>query len=187
MLREINSAIALRHKDKKLVFGEGSKNARLMLIGEAPGKDEVAAGRPFVGKAGENLNSFLNMLGLKRQDIYITNAVKYRPYKISEKGSISNRTPTMKEIFSERDSLLSEINAVSPKLIITLGNIPLRSVTGNKKLCVGDMHGKIIKSDVFPVFSLYHPASIIYNHELKTVYQNDVNILSKIISNINDI
>ena len=185
MLEKIKEELISRHGQTPLVFGEGKINADILLCGEAPGKDEVAQGRPFVGKAGANLSEFLCFLGLKREDIYITNAVKYRPFKVSEKGTVSNRTPSLKELFSERESLLKEIGIVAPKIIVTLGNSPLRSVTGDKKEVIGDVHGSIIKSGEYSIFPLYHPASIIYNRSLKEVYLSDLAELKNVIGNMN--
>ena len=81
-----------------MVYGEGNENAAVLLVGEAPGAEETRLSRPFVGKAGRNLDEFLFVLGLRRQDIYITNVVKFRPIKISEKGTLSNRPPQTEEL-----------------------------------------------------------------------------------------
>ena len=82
------------YAQKKLVFGEGKQNAKICMVGEAPGGDEEKQGRPFVGKAGKNLSSFLEAVGLKREEIYITNVVKFRPTNISPKtGKFVNRPP----------------------------------------------------------------------------------------------
>ena len=81
-------------EEKTLVFGEGQcDHPPIMLIGEAPGEQETLQGRPFVGKAGKNLDAFLEVVGLNRGDIYISNVVKVRPTKVSPKGSVSNRPP----------------------------------------------------------------------------------------------
>ena len=86
-------------EEKPLVLGEGcSERPPVMLIGEAPGEQEAMSGRPFVGKAGKNLDGFLTVLQLNREDIYISNVVKIRPTKVSEKGRVSNRTPNREEL-----------------------------------------------------------------------------------------
>ena len=85
-------------KYRTLVYGEGVKNAKLMMIGEAPGAREALLGRPFVGKAGKNLDEFLSISGIKREEIYITNTVKFRPTKLSPSGGIVNRPPSQEEI-----------------------------------------------------------------------------------------
>ena len=110
-------------KEHALVFGEGPAKPKLLLIGEAPGEQESLQGRPFVGKAGKNLDHFLELAGLAREEIYITNAVKYRPTKTGKTGRISNRPPTRDEIALFRPWLLREIGEIAPLLIATLGNV----------------------------------------------------------------
>lgn len=165
-----------------LVFGEGPKNPCLMLIGEAPGEQETLLGRPFVGKAGKNLDHFLSLAGLERGEIYIANAVKYRPTKLGKTGRLSNRPPTKEEIGLFRPWLLREIEWVQPRIIATLGNVPLGAVTG-KNLTIGSVHGQVIESGVagLPLYALYHPASLIYNRSLEPVYEQDVRKLAEMI------
>ncbi|MBQ9090884.1 MAG: uracil-DNA glycosylase, partial [Anaerotignum sp.] len=118
------------YKEKTIVFGEGAENPALMMIGEAPGGDEEKQGRPFVGKAGKNLSAFLEVVGLKREEIYISNVVKLRPTKESPKtGKAVNRPPSSEEISFFLPYLLEEIKTISPKVIVTLGNVPLKAVT----------------------------------------------------------
>lgn len=161
------------------VFGEGPQGARLMLIGEAPGEQEEMAGRPFVGRAGRNLDRFLELAGLRREEIYITNAVKFRPTRMGRRGKPVNRTPTDSEIARFQPLLWREIRLMRPEMIATLGNVPLRAVTG-EKISVGDVHGRVLdtRAEGVPVFSLYHPASIIYNRSLAAVYEQDVRLLA---------
>lgn len=161
------------------VLGEGPRGARLMLIGEAPGEQEAIAGRPFVGRAGKNLDRFLELAGLRREEIYITNAVKFRPTRMGKREKPVNRTPTDNEVTRFRPLLLREIRLMRPELIVTLGNVPLRAVTG-EKISVGEVHGRVLDAyaqDV-PVFALYHPASVIYNRSLAAVYEQDVRLLA---------
>ncbi len=166
------------YKEIPLVFGCGKTNARLMLIGEAPGKEEVVLGRPFVGKAGKNLDEFLQTIGINRKEIYISNVCCFRPYKVSEKGSVSNRTPTRKEIKEALSFLYEEINIVRPKIIVTLGNTPLRACFDDFTKNIGDIHGEKLEVPIenikYDIFALYHPASIIYNRKLKDVYLQDL-------------
>jgi len=171
---------AMPGKENVLVFGEGPENPVLMLIGEAPGEQESLQGRPFVGKAGKNLDHFLNLAQLMREEIYITNAVKIRPTKVSEKGRISNRPPTREEIALFRPWLMREIAEIRPKMIATLGNVPLGAVTGGKQT-IGQVHGSVIPAGEtgLPLFALYHPASLIYNRSLESVYEQDVRALAK--------
>ena len=165
--------------EEALVFGEGPVNPVLMLIGEAPGEQETRMGRPFVGKAGKNLDHFLELAGLTRAEIYISNAVKIRPTKVGKTGRLSNRPPTKDEIALFRPWLMREIREVSPKVIATLGNVPLGAVLG-KNVPIGQVHGQMIEAGEagLPLFALYHPASLIYNRALTAVYEADVRTLA---------
>lgn len=167
-------------RENALVFGEGPKHAKLMLIGEAPGEHETLQGRPFVGKAGQNLDHFLALAGLSREDIYISNAVKLRPTKTGKTGRLSNRPPTKDEIALFRPWLMREIEEVAPGMIATLGNVPLRAVTG-RSLSIGEVHGQVLDAGEtgLPLFALYHPASLIYNRSLTDVYEQDVRALAQ--------
>ena len=170
-------------RENALVFGEGPQRPRLMLIGEAPGEQETLQGRPFVGKAGQNLDHFLVLAGLRREEIYISNAVKLRPTKTGKTGRLSNRPPTKDEIALFRPWLLREIAEVAPQMIATLGNVPLRAVTG-RSLTIGEVHGQVIDAGEtgLPLFALYHPASLIYNRALSDVYEQDVRALAQRLS-----
>ena len=174
-LENMKNEYIQKYNDRKLVFGEGKTDGGIMLIGEAPGGEEEKMGRPFVGKAGKNLDEFIELAGLKREDLYITNVVKFRPTSISEKtGRNVNRTPSREEIEDFVPLLKNEISTYKPYLIVTLGNVPLKAVTGNNRLSIGDCHGKIMKLEGLNIYPLYHPASVIYNRNLKNVYASDV-------------
>lgn len=164
-----------------LVFGEGDLNADILLVGEAPGAEETRLKKPFVGKAGENLNEFLAAVNLLREEIYITNVVKFRPYVESETGRRRNRPPAQDEQIHQAAYLKKEIALIMPKIVVTLGNIALRNISGQKNATVGELHGKAVETGCeghsFLLFSLYHPASIIYNRALKTVYLDDLQAL----------
>lgn len=166
-------------KENALVFGEGPKEPCLMLIGEAPGEQESLQGRPFVGKAGRNLDHFLALAGLRREEIYISNAVKIRPTKTGRTGRISNRPPTKDEIALFRPWLLREIAEIEPRMIATLGNVPLQALTASRQT-IGQAHGRVIPAGEtgLPLFALYHPASLIYNRSLESVYEQDVRTLA---------
>ena len=172
-------------EEKPIVLGEGNTDhPPVMLIGEAPGEQESLQGRPFVGKAGKNLDGFLQVLELQREDIYISNVVKIRPTKVSDKGRVSNRPPNKEELALFTPYLMEEILLVQPQRIITLGNFALRALCGPKAI-IGDMHGKETRVSVthekqtedFQLFPLYHPASIIYNRSLQAVYDEDLRAL----------
>ncbi len=171
---------AYGYQEKDCVMGAGNRAAQILLIGEAPGKEEVKSGMPFVGKAGKNLDEFLAYIGIERGQIYITNVVKFRPFRVSDKGRESNRPPSQKEIAVCAECLAEEIRMLCPKLVITLGNTALRAVLG-KEMTIGQVHGSSIKRENFSVFPLYHPASIIYNRALKEEYAADLDKLKAIL------
>ena len=167
-------------KENALVFGEGPKRPKLMLIGEAPGEQESLQGRPFVGKAGKNLDHFLELVQLRREEIYISNTVKIRPTKVGKTGRISNRPPTKDEMALFRPWLIREIEEIQPLMIATLGNVPLQAVTRSRQT-IGQVHGTVIPAGEtgLPLFALYHPASLIYNRALTDVYEQDIRVLAE--------
>jgi uracil-DNA glycosylase len=153
----------------KVVPGEGNPSARIMFIGEAPGKDEDLQGRPFVGAAGKFLNSMLETIGLKREDVFITNVVKHRPPE--------NRDPEEDEIAACYPYLREQIMAIKPLVIATLGRHAMgRFLPG---LRISEVHGKAkringlwCERQVF--FPLYHPASALYNPGLRETLIRDM-------------
>lgn len=160
---------------KVVVFGEGKSDAEIVLVGEAPGEKETKYVRPFVGQAGKNLDEFLEILELKREDIYITNTVKFRPFKINPKtGKLSNRLPNKEEIMLCLPFLLRQLNIIEPKIVASLGNTPLKAITCDDKISIGGAHGLPVRMSKYYLFPLYHPASIIYNMSLKEVYHDDL-------------
>ena len=165
--------------DKKvLVYGEGAPHARVMLIGEAPGEQETLLGRPFVGKAGKNLDAFLELARMDRSELYVTNTVKFRPTKVSAAGRTVNRPPTQEEIRLFLPWLRREIELVDPEYIVTLGNVPLKALMGSR-IVIGEVHGQLLDLDGRRLYPMYHPASVIYNPALKSVYQEDVQRLGQ--------
>ncbi len=187
-LKSLNDRIIGEYPDEKMITGHGNIDSPIMLIGEAPGAKEIELGKPFVGQAGKNFEEFLQVLNINREDVYVTNTVKYRPTKTNPKtGGLSNRTPTSKEIDNFRDYLYEEINIVNPKIIVTLGNTPLKCIF-NEDLKIGKLHGRSLKKEIggreYSIFPLYHPAAIIYRRELKAVYMDDLMELKKIIEKL---
>ena len=176
----IEKAIKAGYAQDELVLGTGNEEASIMLIGEAPGKDEVIKKQPFVGKAGKNLDEFLIYTGIDRKELFITNTVKMRPYKVSEQGRRSNRPPNAKEKQLCIELLYREIAEIAPKVVVTLGNTALKALVG-KQANIGKLHGKNIIMDGYFLFALYHPASIIYRRELIDVYREDLGKLKKFI------
>lgn len=182
-MKALNREIVEKYPGEKIIVGYGDLNSPIILIGEAPGAKEIEIGEPFVGQAGKHFEEFLEVLNIKREDVYITNSVKYRPTKMNPKTKrLSNRTPTNKEIDIFRPYIHEEIKIVNPKIIITLGNIPLKAIF-NENLRIGEVHGKLMDIEIgnvnYKVFPLYHPAAIIYRRELKDVYMEDLKRLKK--------
>jgi len=178
-LEELYREYKKEFEGKEIVTGDGNVDADILLIGEAPGKDEVRLAKPFVGMAGKNLSEFLELLGVKREGIYITNAIKYRLSTINpQTGRAVNRPASKEEIDRNREYLLREIEIISPRYIVTLGNVPLKSVTHDYGISIGSVHGEMkavsISGREYFLFPLYHPASIIYNRKLKSVYIDDI-------------
>ncbi len=161
---------------RKVIFGEGTVNADILLVGEAPGGEEERLGRPFVGSAGKNLDKFLEIVKLERENIYITNVVKLRPFKLSPKTNKPvNRPPNKEEIQFFKEYLYREIEEINPNIVVTLGNTALRAVFRDNNVIIGDYHGRLWEEVFgFKVFPLYHPASVIYNRELEKVYLDDL-------------
>lgn len=161
--------------DLPFVFGDGrADKPDLVLVGEAPGEQESLQGRPFVGAAGKILDHFLTVLGLERQNIYITNVVKQRPCRRSATGRVVNRPPSPEEIALFRPWLLEELQLIAPSMVVTLGNVPLQTLF-HPMARIGDKHGECMTaSGEHRLFALYHPAATIYNRSLVDVYEADL-------------
>lgn len=143
------------HKTRtNAVFGKGPIDAKIMLIGEAPGRDEDLKGIPFVGKAGKELDSMLSSAGIKIDEVFITNVVKCRPP--------GNRNPESYEMMKCNPYLVRQVEVIRPKVIILLGNIALSLVTGSAS-GITKMRGKIMEYMSYPAIPTFHPAYVIRN------------------------
>jgi DNA polymerase len=187
MLNELYNEYASRFAGNEFVFGCGCIEPKLLLIGEAPGREEVKLAKPFSGPAGKNLDEFLELADIKREEIYITNAIKFRLSKENPKtGRLSNRPAAREEIVSSRPYLLKEIDMIRPRCIVTLGNVPLRALTGDFSMNIGECHGmpasEKIKEREYMLFPLYHPASVIYNRSLRQTCEADILKLRDLVS-----
>jgi DNA polymerase len=159
---------------KNLVFSDGNKDAKVMIIGEAPGRTEDKLHKPFVGRAGKLLDSLLESIRLDRSKVYITNVVNYRPDK--------NKKPTPKEINEFKKLLFKHIEIINPKCILLLGATaatavlnhigPLSEVRGKWK------HIKIINS-YFDILTTFHPAFLLRQSDKKKIALKDFDILNK--------
>lgn len=158
----------------QLVFGDGTANADLVFIGEAPGKNEDLQGLPFVGAAGKFLNEMLEMIGLKRSDVYITNIVKYRPP--------GNRDPHPEEKSAFMPYLESQLEVIKPKLTVTLGRHSLNCFLPD--LQISRVHGqpKRYKDRVY--LPLFHPAAALYNGAMRQTLIDDFASIPVIIEKI---
>ena len=161
---------------KNSVFGEGNIGTEIMIIGEAPGREEDESGTPFVGRAGKLLDEILFYLGLDRNKIFITNTVKCRPPE--------NRNPANEEISACKRYLKDQITHIKPKLLILLGKVAANSIL-QKDMSMSDMRRKIFDKNEYnlPVFVLYHPAFILRSPLQKKNLWEDIKFLEKYIEN----
>ncbi len=161
------------HFSRKLaVPGEGPADAEIMFIGEGPGFHENEQGRPFVGAAGRFLEELLNNIGLKRTDVFITNIVKCRPP--------GNRDPELEEIASCNEYLERQIQAINPKVIVTLGRFSMGRFLPNAK--ISDVHGQAMKVKGRLVVAMYHPAAALHQRSLKPTVEEDFSRLPEMIA-----
>jgi DNA polymerase len=155
-----------------LVFGEGNPDARLMFIGEGPGREEDLQGRPFVGDAGKLLNRLIERMGFKREDVYITNVVKCRPPM--------NRDPEQDEIATCMPFLKRQIGIISPEVIMTLGRIAAQSILG-VKTPISRLRGKFTEFERIPLMPTFHPAYLLRNPKDKMLVWADAQkVLAKL-------
>ena len=185
-------SIIMADGDLQFVYGFGDASSGIVLIGEAPGKDEVKNGEPFVGKAGAILNQILGDSGFRRENLYITNTIKYRLARNgSRPGTLANRPATAFEITVSSKWLYEELKAVNPRLVLSLGNVPYKCLSAlfdgisPQKTTVGDVHGSelhINDCDLNAIYvPLYHPASLIYNSSLKEAYMKDMEHVANLV------
>ncbi len=163
------------------VPGEGSANAALMLVGEAPGAKEDKLGRPFVGASGKFLATMLTSIGLERKDVFITNIVKFRPPK--------NRDPNPSEIKACLPILYEQVTIIKPKLVVLLGRHATNVFFPGLK--ISETHGEVLKRSLHqgtqPVFQqmflpLYHPAAALYNGSMRKILLQDFGKIPQILA-----
>lgn len=161
------------------VIGEGNHDANIMIIGEAPGKNEAMTGKPFCGASGKILDQLLEKIGMDRKTVYVTNIVKDRPPE--------NRDPTPEEIELYAQFLDRQIDIIQPKVIATLGRFSMTYIIQrfdpSWTESISKAHGKevIVEASYGPVtvVPLYHPAATIYNQHLKETFFADGEVLKK--------
>jgi DNA polymerase len=154
-----------------LVFGVGNPNAKMVLIGEAPGRDEDIQGEPFVGRAGQLLNRMLIAINLKREDVYIANILKCRPP--------SNREPLESEVELCLPYLIEQLKIIKPKIILALGRIAVNSLF-KAKMDVKNLRGKILDFKGIKMIVTYHPAALLRNPQFKRPAWEDLQMVKRI-------
>lgn len=159
-------ACALYKTAKNLVFFDGTPDASIVFIGEAPGADEDEQGKPFVGRAGKLLTATIEELGLPRSEVYICNILKHRPPE--------NRQPMPEEIAACTPHLTRQLEILKPKVIITLGNFSTRFIL-NTEEGITKLRGAMKTSPLgYKVLPTYHPAAILRNMNLIDDFKNDI-------------
>ncbi|HET7529002.1 MAG TPA: uracil-DNA glycosylase [Candidatus Saccharimonadales bacterium] len=153
----------LAQEATQLVFGDGNADADIVFIGEAPGKNEDEQGIPFVGAAGKFLNEMLAGIGLSREDVYITNIVKYRP--------LDNRDPLPDEKAAFLPFLQSQLEVIKPKLVVTLGRHSMDSLLPG--LQISKCHGQPKRYNGQVYLPLFHPAAALYNGGMRQTLIDD--------------
>ena len=161
---------------KNMVFSDGNPSSQIMLVGEGPGEKEDAQGKPFVGDAGILLNKMLNAIKIKRENIYITNVVNYRPP--------NNRKPEISEINRYSVFLREHISIINPKILILMGSTAMEAIFG-QKLKISKERGKwketIINQKTFLTILTFHPAYLLRQPDQKKFSWEDLkNIRKKI-------
>jgi DNA polymerase len=161
------------------VIGAGSLDTKVILIGEAPGKEEDKTGKPFVGRAGGLLDELLEEAGIEREDIFITNILKCRPPE--------NRKPRKGEIKVCLDHLIDQLKIIKPRIIAPMGNVAASvffEIYDLERNSIGNVHGKTYRieadwGDVI-LMPIYHPAAAVYNRNLKPELVNDMKKISEL-------
>lgn len=178
---EKSELAALRRQTNMFpVIGEGSYEAKIMFVGEAPGKNEAKQGRPFCGASGKFLTAMVGRIGLKREDVYITNLVKDRPP--------DNRDPLPQEIELYSPFLDRQIDILQPKVIATLGRYSMAYIMqkfglGTELQPISKIHGKVFDAKGgIKIITLYHPAVALYNGGMREQLFKDFEIVKQFIS-----
>ena len=171
----------LQKTAKNLVVYDGNLNAKVMLIGEAPGRDEDQQGIPFVGRAGQLLNKMLLAINLQREDVYITNVVNWRPP--------DNRTPNDEEILEFLPFLQRQIDIIKPKFIFLLGGVAAKAILSTP-IALGKLRGKwheyksLNLDESIPTIASYHPAFLLRSPQYKKHSWEDLQMLQEKLKNV---
>ncbi|MBT0653600.1 uracil-DNA glycosylase [Geomobilimonas luticola] len=165
-----------------LVFGVGNPRARIVFVGEAPGRDEDLQGEPFVGEAGQLLNRIITRMGLKREDVYICNVLKCRPP--------GNRNPEPHEIDQCGPFMLRQVKAIAPEAIVTLGTFATQTLLGTKAP-ISKLRGKFHDYHGIPLMPTFHPSFLLHNKKdtskFWNVWDDMVQVLQKLDMTVPDV
>ncbi|AEB06327.1 phage SPO1 DNA polymerase-related protein [Coriobacterium glomerans PW2] len=173
-LREVRAVLGecrrcqLAQTRTKIVFGTGDENARVLFIGEAPGKNEDLQGEPFVGAAGKNLDGILSLAGLRREEVYIANVLKCRPP--------GNRDPRPEEVLACAPFLREQIRSIWPDVIVTMGN-PATHFILKTEIGITRLRGRFHQMGRFAVMPTFHPAAALRNPAWQDLIEADFNML----------
>lgn len=154
------------------VFGVGNPEARVLIVGEAPGKNEDLQGEPFVGAAGKYLNELLAIAGLTRDEVFIANVLKCRPP--------SNRDPRPEEIQTCTPFLREQTRTIDPEFIVTLGNFATKFIL-KTDVGITRLHGTLQRAGRFKVFPIFHPAAALYDGSKREALENDFTTLGELL------
>ena len=170
----------LKNNAKKMVFSDGDINSQIMIVGEGPGEKEDEVGKPFVGDAGNLLNKMLSAINIKRESVYITNVVNFRPP--------NNRKPTSAEINRYSIFLREHILIINPKILIIMGSTAMEALVGNN-IKISKDRGKwkeiIIKNKTFTSIVTFHPAYLLRQPDQKKYSWSDLKEIRKKIDELN--
>lgn len=166
----------LSQSRRNTVPGEGPEDADIMFIGEAPGFHEDRQGRPFVGAAGQFLNELLESIGLKREDVYITNVIKCRPP--------ANRDPLVGEIEACWPYLERQIELIQPKMIVTLGRYSMERFFPGQK--ISRIHGRPRKMEGIIYYPIYHPAAALHQPRYRADVEADFQRIPQLLAEIEE-
>ncbi len=161
---------ALHNSRTHIVFGTGNPHAELVFVGEAPGREEDLQGEPFVGQAGQLLTRIIEAIGLKRQEVYITNVIKCRPPE--------NRNPAPEEIAACEPFLIKQLQAIRPRLICALGTFAAQTLLKTEAK-ISSLRGRFHLYQGIPLMPTYHPAFLLRNPQKKRDVWEDMKKLKK--------
>ena len=169
-----DKSLPFRKSAKNLVFGEGSLNPKIYILGEAPGRMEDESGRPFVGRSGQLLRELIRNLGFKEKDVYITSVVRFRPP--------GNKTPTPKQVAAYEHYVNQELQIIKPKIIVTVGGVSLKKFHTDQ---ITKIHGKAMPvawlGHKFTLVPMFHPAAALRNPHFKKLLITDFKKLKRLV------